>query len=343
MKQIIFFLFFILYTFSLNADHKKNFTKKDLNNQLDKIESYKDKFFGDRELDDIEGIWVSREDRDGVKDVVVAVYAIMKSKSDIGYDTFTIYHNIYKYIDHFERKSYYKIRKLPSGKILYSCTTTIYDPRDPSIESVGNGSCRLDTKEHVIMESWQADCWTGSLKKNGFPKKGSNCWMNFSSKLVMDWPNNYDNKIKFKKYAIYSIGILILVLLLIYVNKKSKNLALVNYNKQFKTKLKTSLELKEYKQRIEDREYLKKEKYQKEIDAKEAKQEREAKAEETRIRAEERRLEKEEKKKEKLEYSDSDETYDDSLVEKVKRLKRLYKNGTLSKAEFEKAKNKLLK
>jgi Na+/melibiose symporter-like transporter len=31
-----------------------------------------------------------------------------------------------------------------------------------------------------------------------------------------------------------------------------------------------------------------------------------------------------------------------TLVEKIKKLKHLYKNGTLTKAEFEKAKNKLL-
>ena len=35
--------------------------------------------------------------------------------------------------------------------------------------------------------------------------------------------------------------------------------------------------------------------------------------------------------------------YENSIMNKVKRLKILYKNGTLSKTEFEKAKNKLLK
>lgn len=35
--------------------------------------------------------------------------------------------------------------------------------------------------------------------------------------------------------------------------------------------------------------------------------------------------------------------YENSIMNKVKRLKILYKNGTLSKSEFEKAKNKLLK
>ena len=42
-------------------------------------------------------------------------------------------------------------------------------------------------------------------------------------------------------------------------------------------------------------------------------------------------------------FKETENEYDDSLMDKVKKLKRLYKNGTLSKAEFEKAKNKLLK
>ena len=37
------------------------------------------------------------------------------------------------------------------------------------------------------------------------------------------------------------------------------------------------------------------------------------------------------------------ENLDEGLMNKVKRLKSLYNNGTLTKAEFEKAKNKLLK
>ena len=39
----------------------------------------------------------------------------------------------------------------------------------------------------------------------------------------------------------------------------------------------------------------------------------------------------------------NNENTDEGLMNKVKRLKSLYNNGTLTKAEFEKAKNKLLK
>ena len=39
----------------------------------------------------------------------------------------------------------------------------------------------------------------------------------------------------------------------------------------------------------------------------------------------------------------NNENIDGGLMNKIKRLKSLYDNGTLNKAEFEKAKNKLLK
>ena len=39
----------------------------------------------------------------------------------------------------------------------------------------------------------------------------------------------------------------------------------------------------------------------------------------------------------------NNENIEESLMNKIKRLKSLYDNGTLTKAEFEKAKNKLLK
>ena len=59
-----------------------------------------------------------------------------------------------------------------------------------------------------------------------------------------------------------------------------------------------------------------------------------------------KKLEAEEKRREKLEREpvpvSVEDDNDDSLMSKIKRLKALYKNGTLTKAEFEKAKNKLL-
>ena len=46
---------------------------------------------------------------------------------------------------------------------------------------------------------------------------------------------------------------------------------------------------------------------------------------------------------EKKEIVENDQEEDKSLMDKISRLKRLYNNGSLTKAEFEEAKNKLLK
>ena len=46
---------------------------------------------------------------------------------------------------------------------------------------------------------------------------------------------------------------------------------------------------------------------------------------------------------EKKKNVENDQEEDKSLMDKISRLKRLYNNGTLTKAEFEEAKNKLLK
>ena len=57
----------------------------------------------------------------------------------------------------------------------------------------------------------------------------------------------------------------------------------------------------------------------------------------------EKLIEKEEKAKEEKKLVEKVDEVGDSLMSKVSRLKRLYNNGTLTKAEFEQAKNKLLK
>ena len=81
--------------------------------------------------------------------------------------------------------------------------------------------------------------------------------------------------------------------------------------------------------------------------AEEAKLEKERKAKEIKIKAEERKQAIKEKKamEHESKYSENNEkdSFDASLLQKIKKLKRLYKSGTLTKVEFEKAKNKLLK
>ena len=146
------------------------------------------------------------------------------------------------------------------------------------------------------------------------------------------------------RYYLYGFGTILIILIWLYLAKKYRKKELANYNKKNKKKFKTYSEYEEHLQILSDIEWEKdKKKQEKEKKA----QEIIRKAQEAKRLKEEQKLEAEEKRREKLErepvsVSVKDDN-DDSLMSKIKRLKALYKNGTLTKAEFEKAKNKLLK
>jgi hypothetical protein len=112
----------------------------------------------------------------------------------------------------------------------------------------------------------------------------------------------------FKKIYLYvSIVSIPLALLLFYLIILSRrNNAIHNYNLKYKTRFKKYLDYKKHIDKIKLKE-----------------------------------LKKDEKRRSKLEKTPNLD--DKNLMSKVKKLKSLYKNGTLNKAEFEKAKNKLLK
>ena len=105
------------------------------------------------------------------------------------------------------------------------------------------------------------------------------------------------------------VGTPILIIVGIYQSEKKE---LEDYNKKHKTNFKTIADLQNEKLKIK-------------------------KAETAKI---EKRLEKEHQKEEGVSAS---EPGGGSLTGKIARLQKLYKNGTLTKAEFEQAKNKLLK
>ena len=110
-----------------------------------------------------------------------------------------------------------------------------------------------------------------------------------------------------KTYLYASIIFIPLALLLFYLIILSRrNNAIHNYNLKHKTKFKKYLDYKKHIDKIKSKE-----------------------------------LKKDEKRRSKLEKIPKLD--DENLMGKVKRLKSLYNNGTLTKAEFEKAKNKLLK
>ena len=156
---------------------------------------------------------------------------------------------------------------------------------------------------------------------------------------------NYSSFLYYKyRNFIYVLGALLFGLIIFFIIKfKNKN-ELANYNKKNKKKFETYLEYKEHLQILSDIEWKKDQKQQE----KEKKaQEIIRKAQEAKRLKEEQKLEAEEKRREKLEREpvpvSIEESNDDNLMGKIKRLKVLYKNGTLTKTEFEKAKNKLLK
>ena len=100
--------------------------------------------------------------------------------------------------------------------------------------------------------------------------------------------------------------------------KKSRTKEVERYNKKHNKNFKTWEELERYR----------KIKTEKLIE------------EEQKISVEKKRLEKEQQKEERITAS---EPSGGGLTANIARLKKLYKNGTLTKAEFEQAKNKLLK
>ena len=117
----------------------------------------------------------------------------------------------------------------------------------------------------------------------------------------------------------WQIVIVIIIFFVVWFKlaKKSRTKEVEQYNKKHNKNFKTWEELDKYRE-DESKKIIEKEKK-----AKEEKKRRE--------------------KLEKTSVSNEENFNDESLMSKVKRLKSLYKNGTLTKAEFEKAKNKLLK
>ena len=141
----------------------------------------------------------------------------------------------------------------------------------------------------------------------------------------------------------YYLGLVIILIILILVKKTKSNRKkeLSDYNKKNKTKFYIYSKYREHVQKIADIEWEKnRNKEELEYKAKIAKR----KADEVKRLKEEQKLEAEELRRDRLDQDDDlSEEDNDSLSGKIRRLKSLYKNGTLTKAEFEQAKNKLVK
>ena len=151
-----------------------------------------------------------------------------------------------------------------------------------------------------------------------------------------------------KKMIIITIVLALLILFFVYLNRTHRKKGIIEYNKTHKNKIKTYAELEKIREEEEiirlhkqwDKE--KKEELREDAEIKkrvkeqEKKRLQEEKKEEKKPLQEEKRLPREERKIEKKESSSD-------LGASLKRLKKMYNDGHLSKVEFEKAKNKLLK
>jgi hypothetical protein len=136
------------------------------------------------------------------------------------------------------------------------------------------------------------------------------------------------------RYFIYALGSILLISILFYFISKARKSELKNYNKKNKTKFKYYSDYKKHIDKIRGRELIKEEE----------KYELERKAAEAKSLKEEKKLKAEEKRREKIERTPSaNEESSSDLGASLKRLKKMYNDGHLSKVEFEKAKNKLLK
>jgi hypothetical protein len=151
-------------------------------------------------------------------------------------------------------------------------------------------------------------------------------------------------KIQNRKIII-GIFIVLIILFFVYLNRNFRKKELINYNKTHKNKIKTYAELQKIREKEEDKKTH-------EIWDKEIKEERREEAEiKKRVKKREKEEEKEEKKKRlqeekrlpREEIKTEKESSGSDLIASIKRLKKMYNDGNLNKAEFEKAKNKLLK
>ena len=122
------------------------------------------------------------------------------------------------------------------------------------------------------------------------------------------------------------LGILLFLILWFRYVDHGRKIDLEEYNKKHNKKFKTYEDLAQHQKKKKEKILLKEEK----------KRLQEEKHLEQESIKEKRKKEQEDKKTEK-EASGSD------LISRLKRLKKMYNDGNLNKAEFEKAKNKLLK
>ena len=130
------------------------------------IEAAKAKFFKDRELDIIEGIWYQQSEG--------AMYAIVKKSYGL-YNVWTVDHKVSKYNGTMDKTT--SLRKTSSNKV-YAYKTIIYNPKDTSEEAIGTGTWVLKNANYID-EVIIKGCY--SLGR---------CWAPILSNYMRVWPEN---------------------------------------------------------------------------------------------------------------------------------------------------------
>tara|TARA_Y100000389_G_C17424728_1_gene498875 strand:+ start:92 stop:1453 length:1362 start_codon:yes stop_codon:yes gene_type:complete len=135
----------------------------------------KKKFFENRKLDIIEGLWYQQKEG--------AIYAIVKTSSNT-YNIWTVDHKLQKYVGTLGLEN--GLRKTSvSGKYTYK--TTVYNIANPSEEAIGYGEFNLENinKINKVIDS---GCWSTNQ-----------CWAPIYGEKVRIWPEDiyaYNDNIK---------------------------------------------------------------------------------------------------------------------------------------------------
>ena len=126
----------------------------------------KKKFFENRKLDIIEGLWYDGDEG--------AIYAIVKTSSN-SYNIWTVDHKLKKYVGTLDLEN--ALRKTSvSGKYTYK--TTVYNIANPSEEEIGYGEFNM-VDINSINEKIERGCWTTNK-----------CWSPIYGKKVRIWPED---------------------------------------------------------------------------------------------------------------------------------------------------------
>ena len=135
----------------------------------------KKKFFENRKLDIIEGLWYQQKEG--------AIYAIVKTSSN-SYNIWTVDHKLQKYVGTLGLEN--GLRKTSvSGKYTYK--TTVYNIADPSEEAIGYGEFNL-VNINKINKVIETGCWSTNK-----------CWAPIYGEKVRIWPEDiyaYNDNIK---------------------------------------------------------------------------------------------------------------------------------------------------